>query len=341
MVTIFRNNQNFGPYTLDVLKKYVEEGKILTSDKAQDQHSNNITTVKEIFKSKNISIKRQNNGSIIKQVLTIGRELLIPSFDFIKKDLFKDKRLIYLASIGLAPAFLIRFTFESYLTFYAIALYFSVLWAVFFFSQFRTHQIEIKKTIVIFFLSQITALILVNLQSFPPFSILYSFTDSSIIIARIVGFIFGVGILEEFIKSVPLYFILNKTKEPLIPQTLVLYGLISGIGFGVLEGVIYQTGVNSELEYNSAFFMNVARLTSLPFLHAIWCGISGYFLSFSQLFPLNRKGLILLSISVPAILHGLYDVFTWSIIGLAITIFSVLLLVFYIKKCLDYQSKLN
>ena len=87
--------------------------------------------------------------------------------------------------------------------------------------------------------------------------------------------------------------------------------------------------------------MNVARLTSLPFLHAIWCGISGYFLSFSQLFPLNRKGLILLSISVPAILHGLYDVFTWSIIGLAITIFSVLLLVFYIKKCLDYQSKLN
>ena len=341
MVTIFRNNQNFGPYTLDVLKKYVEEGKILTSDKAQDQHSNNITTVKEIFKSKNISIKRQNNGSVIKQVLTIGRELLIPSFDFIKKDLFKDKRLIYLASIGLAPAFLIRFTFESYLTFYAIALYFSVLWAVFFFSQFRTHQIEIKKTIVIFFLSQITALILVNLQSFPPFSILYSFTDSSIIIARIVGFIFGVGILEEFIKSVPLYFILNKTKEPLIPQTLVLYGLISGIGFGVLEGVIYQTGVNSELEYNSAFFMNVARLTSLPFLHAIWCGISGYFLSFSQLFPLNRKGLILLSISVPAILHGLYDVFTWSIIGLAITIFSVLLLVFYIKKCLDYQSKLN
>ena len=341
MVTIFRNNQNFGPYTLDVLKKYVEEGKILTSDKAQDQHSNDITTVKEIFKSKNISIKRQNNGSIIKQVLTIGRELLIPSFDFIKKDLFKDKRLIYLASIGLAPAFLIRFTFESYLTFYAIALYFSVLWAVFFFSQFRTQQIEIKKTIVIFFLSQITALILVNLQSFPPFSILYSFTDSSIIIARIVGFIFGVGILEEFIKSVPLYFIVNKTKEPLIPQTLVLYGLISGIGFGVLEGVIYQTGVNSELEYNSAFFMNVARLTSLPFLHAIWCGISGYFLSFSQLFPLNRKGLILLSISVPAILHGLYDVFTWSIIGLAITIFSVLLLVFYIKKCLDYQSKLN
>ena len=341
MVTIFRNNQNFGPYTLDVLKKYVEEGKILTSDKAQDQHSNDITTVKEIFKSKNISIKRQNNGSIIKQVLTIGRELLIPSFDFIKKDLFKDKRLIYLASIGLAPAFLIRFTFESYLTFYAIALYFSVLWAVFFFSQFRTQQIEIKKTIVIFFLSQITALILVNLQSFPPFSILYSFTDSSIIITRIVGFIFGVGILEEFIKSVPLYFILNKTKEPLIPQTLVLYGLISGIGFGVLEGVIYQTGVNSELEYNSAFFMNVARLTSLPFLHAIWCGISGYFLSFSQLFPLNRKGLILLSISVPAILHGLYDVFTWSIIGLAITIFSVLLLVFYIKKCLDYQSKLN
>jgi protease PrsW len=341
MVTIIRNNQNFGPYTIDVLKKYVEEGKILTCDKAQMQHTSEITTVKDILKSNHISINRQNNGTIIQQVLTIGKDLLIPSFEFIKKDLFKDKRLIYLATIGLAPAFLIRFTFQSIVTFYAIALYFSVLWAVFFFSLFKTYQVEIKKTIIIFFLSQLTALILVNLQSFPPFSILYSFTDSSNFILQVFGYTLGVGVLEEFIKAVPLYFILFKAREPMIPQTIVLYGLISGIGFGVLEGVIYQTGENTELEYNNAFFMNVARLTSLPFLHAIWCGISGYFLSFSQLFPLNRKGLILLSISVPAILHGLYDVFTWNLIGLGITIFSVLLLVFYIKKCLDYQSKLN
>ena len=99
MVTIVRNNQIFGPYTLDVLKKYVEEGKILTCDKAQVQHSNNITTVKEIFKSRDVSIKRQNNGSIIQQVLIIGKDLLIPSFDFIKKDLFKDTLFLILKKV--------------------------------------------------------------------------------------------------------------------------------------------------------------------------------------------------------------------------------------------------
>lgn len=54
---------------------------------------------------------------------------------------------------------------------------------------------------------------------------------------------------------------------------------MSGIGFGVLEGVLYQTTLNTELGYNEAFFMNIARLTSWPFLRAIWADVSAYFLS--------------------------------------------------------------
>jgi uncharacterized membrane protein YbaN (DUF454 family) len=35
-----------------------------------------------------------------------------------------------------------------------------------------------------------------------------------------------------------------------------------------------------------------------------------------------------------------YDVLGWSLPGLASTLFSVLLLIYYLKKSRDYQSKL-
>jgi RsiW-degrading membrane proteinase PrsW (M82 family) len=340
MFTILRNNKPFGPYDIGVLQAYVQDGKILLSDSAEDVHTKSKTTVREIFKQQNIRVTIKNNGSVLNQIKSVGGELIIPSWKVITTDLFADKRLIYLATIGLAPAFLIRFTFSSHITFYAIALYFSVIWAGFFFYLFKTPQVESKKTVIIFFLTQLFAEILVNLQAFPPFSFFYNITESSSILFQFFGYILGVGVLEEAIKALPLFVIITRSKEPIIPQTLVYYGLISGIGFGVLEGVQYQTEVNKTLGYNEAFFMNIARLTSLPFLHAIWCGIAGYFISFGTLFPLNRRGLYIMAILIPAILHGCYDVFGWSLIGLAITIFSVLLLIFYLKQASNYQTKL-
>lgn len=340
MYYIHRNNNTFGPYNIDALVLYVEEGKILKSDKASIANTSNFTTVNAILQQNNKKVKIKQKGNVISQIKSLGKELLYPKFDFIKNDLFKDRKLIYLAIVGLAPAFLIRFTFYSYFTFYAIALYFSVLWGVFFYYLFKTNQVETKKTIAIFFLSQLSALVLVNLQLVFPFSILYGLIHTNSFIGKFIGFVLGVGVLEETIKAIPLYYIIFKAKEPIVPQTLVFYGLMSGIGFGVLEGVDYQTRTNATLEYNEAFFMNIARLTSLPFLHAIWCGIAGYFISFSNIYPLYRNGFLTMAILIPAILHGSYDVFGWSIIGLAITVFSVLLLVFYLKKCKDYQNKL-
>ncbi|KAA6300708.1 MAG: hypothetical protein EZS26_003142 [Candidatus Ordinivivax streblomastigis] len=36
MYVIYRNNQQFGPYSIDVLSNYVEDDKILRCDKASD-----------------------------------------------------------------------------------------------------------------------------------------------------------------------------------------------------------------------------------------------------------------------------------------------------------------
>ena len=120
---------------------------------------------------------------------------------------------------------------------------------------------------------------------------------------------------------------------------------MSGIAFGVFEGVQYQTTVNIKLDYSSAYFFNIARLTGLPFLHAIWCGIAGYFISFAQLYPKYRKALYVLAIAVPAFLHGTYDTFCGSlpgmIVALPVTLIGVVLLMTYLRKSADYQSHLR
>ena len=106
---------------------------------------------------------------------------------------------------------------------------------------------------------------------------------------------------EEFGKMVPLLIINRKSKEPLYPRTLVFYGLMSGIAFGVFEGVQYQVTFNTQLDYTSAFYSNIARLTSLPFLHAIWCAIAGYFVAFANLYPKYRRSLYFLALAIPAL----------------------------------------
>ena len=285
MYFIIRNNQSFGPYDKNALLAYVETGKILAQDKAYEQNNPaDIKTVSYFLKQAGCTIKIKQKGSLMSQLKDIGRELIVPNSVFSRKEIAKDKKLLVLALIGLAPTVLIKFTFFSFLTFYSIALYFSVIWGLFFFYLFKTSQVKTRTTISIFFVTQILVFFLwdmVHLPAWPGLSFLYSLTESPSWLLRMFGFILGVGVCEEIVKALPLFILAKRSNEPLIPQTLVFYGLMSGIGFGVFEGVQYQTTVNAKLAYDVAFFMNVARLTSLPFLHAVWAGIAGYFISFA------------------------------------------------------------
>jgi RsiW-degrading membrane proteinase PrsW (M82 family) len=346
MYQIIRNNQQFGPYSLDVLTTYVEDGKILKQDKAfLDSNPQFLQTVGYFLKQNNRKIKIKHKGSVFQQLKDIGRELIIPNNVFAWKEIRKDSRLLWLALLGLAPAFLIGlFSRIPVITFYVIALYFSTIWGLFFFYFFKTPQIKTKTTIGLFFTLQIFVFVVwevIGLQNFPGINVLYSFTESNSLLLRLTGFVFGVGILEEATKMFPLLLILKRAKEPYIPQSMVFYGLMSGIAFGVFEGVQYQMTVNTTLDYSNAFFMNVARLTSLPFLHAVWAGMAGYFVAFAKLYPKYRVSLYCLALFIPAIIHGLYDTLGWSIWGLLLTLLSVILLMSYLKQGISYQSKLS
>jgi RsiW-degrading membrane proteinase PrsW (M82 family) len=337
---ILRNNLKHGPYDLSVLKNYVELGQILVQDKTIDSLGN-FSCVKDILSENKIKFSIKSNGSIYKQIKSFGVQLLLPKDSFSFKTLKSDKKLLLIALVGLAPAYLIKFTGATTFTFYAIALYFSIIWGLFYYSVFNTPQVSQKKAIYLFFITQLITLIAVFILRVPDFHPLYRLTTSNhSYLENLLGYILGVGVFEELLKLLPVYIMIKRSKEPLIPQTVVFYGLISGIGFGVFEGVVYQTTLNSTLDYNTSFFMNIARLTSLPFLHSIWSGISAYFISFAVLYPGNRRSLLLLSILIPSCLHGFYDTLGWSIGGLFVAYFSVTLLVIYLKNAKNFQNKI-
>lgn len=334
---ITRNGNQFGPYDLNTLKNYVQSGQILLQDTVVSNTTKDVS-VRDILKKHKVRVRISSNGNLLKQFQSFGLNLLLPKDSFSFKNLKSDNKLLLISIIGLAPALLIKFTNSSLFTFYAIALYFSSIWGLFYFELFKTSQVKIKKAIYIFFTIQIGIFLLVSILDINQYNPFYKLIgDNNSFIEKVIGFILGVGIFEEFIKILPIFIFLRHAKEPQLPQTMVFYGLISGIGFGVFEGVMYQISINSKLDYNESFFMNIARLTSLPFLHSIWTGISAYFLAFRFINPTKRILFSILAIMIPAILHGLYDVFTWSLIGLFISYIGVALLVIYLKNAKKFQ----
>jgi len=340
---VIRNKQQYGPYSLNDLILYVESGKLLKCDTAfEENNAANIQNIGYFLNKAGKKVKVKSAGTLKKQFSTIGRELIWPKHIFSKNHWQADKRLMVIALVGLTPLLLlfpVMAIENMYLTFYIVSIYFAAIWGAFFYYLFKTSQVKLKETIAVFFIQQVFIFLFFGIGINEYINPFYWIGADSILPLKLVFFIFAVGLTEELSKLVPLLLILRRAKEPIVPQTLVFYGLISGIAFGVFEGVQYQTSVNIEMEYGSSFYMNVARLTSLPFLHAIWAGIGAYFLSFARIYPKYRLSLYVLAIAVPSLLHGLYDGLPFG--NMFVTVISVLLLMIYLKQGLNMQSKLR
>ncbi len=344
-IYVIRNNQRFGPYDERTIANYVSSGQILLCDQACDVDTGEINSVKQFLKRVHIKTKVAHKGNIFRQLKDIGGELIFPKGTIFSNKWMKDRTLIILALVGMLPSILMFIPFGSWGTFYFISLYFSIIWGLFFYYIFKTPQVSIKTTVTIFFLEQIFVFVAWNIFGLPNLNLFYRLLGQPFPLSA-VGFILGVGITEELAKMLPLLIITARAKEPQIPQTLVFYGLMSGIAFGVFEGVQYQLGMNSTLDYTNSFFHNIARLTSLPFMHAIWCGIAGYFIAFAKLYPKYRLSLYALAFLIPAILHGLYDTlvgqnFILAIVAFGISFVGVIMLNTYLKQGINYQSKLR
>lgn len=347
-IVVQRNGQSFGPYPAALAQQYLAQGTLLPNDLAREDGnlSGQWITLTQMLAQAGLG--HQMAGGVnafhqaIQNIRSFDLKLLFPWKELSSFRWLQNRRLIYLAAIGLAPAIALAIAPGVWLGYWAIALYFSSLWAVFLYYMFKTPQVEPKLCFLCFFFTGIISIsLLLLLQQVPPWTTLYSMARSNLLPVRALGMFLGVGINEELCKAAILFWLVRRPGKLLIPQTVVFYGMMSGLGFGIYEGVSYQQTLNREQGVDFAYFLNIARLTSLPFLHAIWTGIAGYFLSFSSLVPQKRYGLWVLAIAIPALFHAVYNTFGWGLIGLGAALLSVILLMSYLSNCVQMQKHLT
>ena len=124
-----------------------------------------------------------------------------------------------------------------------------------------------------------------------------------------LGFTFGVGLCEEICKSLPvLVHYQSKAEWPW--KTACVVGLISGVGFGVSEGITYSSDFYNGISSGQIY---VVRFVSCVALHAVWSGSAAIFI-FRHHGQMHEQesawGVALvwvMLVSIPMLLHGLYD----------------------------------
>ena len=348
-IFVQRNGQQFGPYPVALVHQYLAQGTLLPQDLArlESMGSSVWIALSQLLAQSSVLPPPPSTGvnpfiQAVQQIKAFDHRILFPWKEIVSKNNLQDRRLLALAAIGLAPLFAIAFAPAEWFGYWAIALYFSAMWGLFFYYLLRTPEVSPKLSVFCFFFTGLVAIAgLLALQQIPPWTFLYAMAKSNVFLVRAAGMFFAVGIHEELCKAAILFWIVRRPGSLLIPQTVVFYGIISGLGFGIYEGVDYQRSLNREQVVDVAYFLNIARLTSLPFLHAMWTGIAGYFIGFAALVPNKRYALWAIAILIPATLHGAYDTFGLSLIGLSVALFSVALLMAYLANCQRMQQHLT
>ena len=91
---ILRNNAEYVPYEVAVLKQYVDEGRILLHDQAKDPNTGVVNTVGYCLRRNNVKVKIKSKGSFVEQLKAIGTELTLPVGLLKSKQWLSDKRLL-------------------------------------------------------------------------------------------------------------------------------------------------------------------------------------------------------------------------------------------------------
>ncbi len=346
-IIIKRGDQDYGPYPLADIQRYLVQGVIYPHDLARDAADPSVPLqpLSNVLKRAGVALFPPGENLLARvhrDLKSFDMQMLFPWQEIKSMQWFKDRKLLYLAGVGLAPMLALALAPGNWAGYWLIALYFSGLWSLFFYYLFRTPQIENRICVLCYFFTGIVSVAgLLIIQAVPPWTILYQMAKSGDLIPRFVGMFLGVGINEELCKAVILFWLVKRPGKLMIPQSVVFYGMMSGLGFGIYEGVDYQRNINRAMEIDAAYFLNMLRLTSLPFLHAIWTGIAGYFISFAALYPRKQYGLWIVAIGIPALFHAIYNTFGWNLVGVGSAMLSVILLMTYLANCVRMQKSLS
>jgi RsiW-degrading membrane proteinase PrsW (M82 family) len=130
----------------------------------------------------------------------------------------------------------------------------------------------------------------------------------------------GVGLNEEITKALPILLagliLLKFRSVKLDPKMWMFLGTIAGLTFGVFEAALYTSQEILIINHAQVASEAVTAVLSFAervfvdgFQHAVWAGISAFFIGMGINYPRRRVPLVLLGVAIPAALHAVND---WS-----------------------------
>ncbi|MBC7645635.1 MAG: PrsW family intramembrane metalloprotease [Pseudopedobacter sp.] len=233
---------------------------------------------------------------------------------------------------GLAPlavAFFFSNNIDVNVAARVVGFYFAVLWGYILMNLLGFFNVKARNILVPVIFTPIVGIFLVLLlQQFPGFSQLYQVTDVGFDPLRLIGFVAGVGVLEETVKILPILWLCYIVKEIFTAKEASFYAAVSGLAFGVAESASYLTAYDPETTNFSSgqyVILQFIRLITLPLLHAAFSGLVGYYVGLGISRPRSRRALVIFGVVAVALIHGLYNFFDgWPsllIAGFAIVAF--------------------
>lgn len=204
----------------------------------------------------------------------------------------------------------------------------SIIW-LFFYLRKDAHPESNRMILKIFFFGMLAAFFAIFLEK----------GFQKIISSSLLIIFLGGAFIEEYLKYLVVRWGVFRNSELDEPPDLLIYMIISALGFAALENILVLSNYHPILTPVKALEVMGWRFVSATFLHALCSGTLGYFLALSFFNVQQRKKLFLVGLATVTILHGLYN---WSImrmgglekflLPLLILIVLSLLVSFWFKK---------
>jgi hypothetical protein len=123
-----------------------------------------------------------------------------------------------------------------------------------------------------------------------------------------IQIVFMVPILEEIVKDLPLFFMVNRLQKSL-KFSLPRFALAIGLSFSILENSLYLSMMDTSGESLPAVFMALRSLTT-SLLHGSTCSFVAYVLQILKTHEVSSPLLVAGAFASGAALHMLYN-FLW------------------------------
>lgn len=159
------------------------------------------------------------------------------------------------------------------------------------------------------FVGRSIVVIVFYVLKFIGFSYRSALDEDSNFLLSMLGFTMGVGLCEELVKALPLLWHFRRTAT-LGWRGACLWGLATGVGFGVSEGITYSSDFYNGIHTGGTY---VVRFISCVALHAIWSASVGITIwKCQELIQGNCEWYeffvpVFRVLAVAMVLHGLYD----------------------------------